>query len=81
MSSNLTPPQPPLKWNHSANEIKQIVEGAIQTHRQLEDAVAQIPPEECNFESVSITKLIFERLTEIDIGICESSLPLMFIVQ
>jgi hypothetical protein len=77
MPSNLTPPQPPLKWTHSADEIKKIVKEAIQAHRQLEDAVAQIPPEQCSFESVSITQLIFGRLIEIDIGVCGSSLPLM----
>lgn len=49
----ITPPQPSLKWTHSAQEILDITKAELANHKAAEDKVAALPPSECNFESVS----------------------------
>ncbi|ETW81741.1 Metallo peptidase M3A [Heterobasidion irregulare TC 32-1] len=48
----LTPPQPPPAWNHTAGDIARLTKEAIEKDRKLEDKIAALPHEQCNFESV-----------------------------
>ncbi|KAI0074009.1 Metalloprotease [Panus rudis PR-1116 ss-1] len=54
--ANLAPPQPALKWTHSAEEILDITKAEIAKHKEVEDKVAALAPEECNFESLALAE-------------------------
>jgi hypothetical protein len=68
----LAPPQPPLEWNHSAEDITRLTKNAIEESRKILDSVGGLDAKDCTFESVSIynsyspyTKLRFT------LGVCE----------
>lgn len=48
----LVPPQKPLEWNHSAEDITSLTKKAIEEDRALLDKVAALDPKDCNFDSV-----------------------------
>lgn len=50
----LTPPVLPPSWTHSAEDVLRITKGLIAKDRELNDKIAALPAEECNFESVCI---------------------------
>ena len=50
--AQLSPPQSPPKWTHTAEEISSLTKQAIETNRALQDNIAKLSPEECTFESV-----------------------------
>ena len=50
--ASLTPPQPAPKWTHTAQEILDLTKAAIAKHKEAEDKVAALSPEESTFESV-----------------------------
>ena len=52
--ASLVPPQPAPKWTHTAQEILDLTKAAIAKHKEAEDKVAGLSPEESNFESVRI---------------------------
>jgi metallopeptidase MepB len=68
----LTPPQAPIKWDHTAQYIKTTTEEEISLNRKLHDSVAALKPEECNFKSV------FEALAHGDNRYGERTSPLDF---
>ncbi|KAG8837790.1 hypothetical protein FRC18_008052 [Serendipita sp. 400] len=70
--ASLTPPQAPLKWNHTAEFIKSETESQIAANRQLYDSIAALKPEECNFKSV------FQRIAEASNDFEEAIAPLTF---
>jgi len=55
--ANLTPPQPPPVWTHTPEDVLKLTKDAIQKDREVQDKVANLPPSECNFESVSATPI------------------------
>ncbi|KAG8819006.1 hypothetical protein FRC17_010634 [Serendipita sp. 399] len=69
---SLTPPQTPLKWDHSADFIKSETESQIGANRQLYDSIAALKPEECNFRSV------FHKIAEAANKFEEATAPLTF---
>ena len=50
--ASLNPPQAAPKWTHSPEDVLKLTKDAIADYRALEDRVAALKPEECNFESV-----------------------------
>ncbi|KAF9454736.1 zincin [Macrolepiota fuliginosa MF-IS2] len=50
----LVPPQPPLEWNHSEDDISRLTKKAIEEDRVLQDKVAALTPKDCNFDSVTL---------------------------
>ncbi|KAG8800321.1 hypothetical protein FRC16_003127 [Serendipita sp. 398] len=70
--ASLTPPQAPLKWNHTAEFIKSETESQIAANRELYDSIAALKPEECNFKSV------FQRIAEASNDFEEAIAPLTF---
>jgi hypothetical protein len=48
----IKPPQPPPRWNHSASEIIELTEQAIEQNRKEQTATSAIPSNECNFTNV-----------------------------
>ncbi len=50
---SLVPPQQPLEWNHTAEDITRLTKKAIDDDRALQDKVAHLDPKDCNFDSVS----------------------------
>ncbi|KZV76419.1 Metalloprotease [Peniophora sp. CONT] len=53
MPSSLLPQATP-KWAHTPEEIAQAAKDAIDADRELQDRVAALSPDECNFESVFV---------------------------
>ncbi|KAI0059531.1 metallopeptidase MepB [Artomyces pyxidatus] len=51
---SLTPPQSPPSWSHSAEDILKLTKEAIERDRELQDSIAKLPAEECNFESLAL---------------------------
>ncbi|KAI0670782.1 Metalloprotease [Trametes maxima] len=52
MMSQLDPPQPSPKWTHTAEELLELVECAVVASRRVEDRIAALKHNECDFESV-----------------------------
>ena len=50
--TSLTPPQPSLKWTHTAEDVMRLTKEAIEKDRDLLDKVAALPPSDCNMASV-----------------------------
>lgn len=50
--SHLSPPQPAPQWNHTAQDILQLTKEALDGDRAVQDKVATLKPEDCNFKSV-----------------------------
>ncbi|KAL1748030.1 hypothetical protein HDZ31DRAFT_30711 [Schizophyllum fasciatum] len=50
--ANLTPPQPPPQWTHSAEDIMRLTKEAIEVNRAHQDKVAALAEADCNFDSV-----------------------------
>ena len=48
-----TPPQLPLAWNHSAEEILKLTKEAIEYDHAIQDKVGGLDVKDCTFESVS----------------------------
>lgn len=51
--ATLTPPQLAPTWTHSAEDIVRLTKEAIAQDRGVQDKVAALAPEDCNFSSVS----------------------------
>ncbi|THH20564.1 hypothetical protein EW146_g816 [Bondarzewia mesenterica] len=62
----LTPPQPAPSWNHSAEDITRLTKEAIEKDRQLQDKIAALSHDQCNFESLALAdgEAIFDSITE-----------------
>lgn len=52
--ANLTPPQPPPQWTHSAEDILRLTKEAIEVNRAEQDKVAALKEADCNFDSVRV---------------------------
>ncbi|KAH8104630.1 metallopeptidase MepB [Cristinia sonorae] len=50
--ASLTPPQAAPKWTHTAQEILDLTKAAIAKHKEVEDKVAALSPEDFTFETV-----------------------------
>ncbi|KAI0030424.1 metallopeptidase MepB [Vararia minispora EC-137] len=63
---SLVPPQPPPKWTHTAEEIKELTDHAIAAHRVIQDTIATLKPEECTLESLALAEgnAILDNSTE-----------------
>ncbi|KII91031.1 hypothetical protein PLICRDRAFT_39628 [Plicaturopsis crispa FD-325 SS-3] len=66
--ASLTPPQAAPSWTHSPEDVLKLTKEAIESEKQLQDKVATLAPEECNFESVFVAladgEAKFESVTE-----------------
>lgn len=51
-SASLVVPQKPLKWDHSAEDITRLTNEFIAKDRAVQDKIAAIHSENCNFSSV-----------------------------
>lgn len=78
--TTLVPPQAPPKWTHTAEEIIALTKKEIEKHKAVEDKVAALAPEECNFKSVRVFSSSLHRsgiLNLLVMGACRwSSHPL-----
>lgn len=54
----LVAPQLPPSWEHNQESIAALVKEAMENHRVVLDNIGKLEPENCDFESVRITKLI-----------------------
>ncbi|KAJ7644086.1 metallopeptidase MepB [Roridomyces roridus] len=54
MPSKITPPQPPPRWNHTADEVSELTKAAIAKHRAVEAQIGALQGAECTFESVFV---------------------------
>ncbi|KAF8905842.1 hypothetical protein CPB84DRAFT_1726845 [Gymnopilus junonius] len=50
----LIPPQPPLAWRHTAEDILKSTEQSIVKYKDVLDEVGALESQDCNFESVAI---------------------------
>ena len=55
----LVPPQKPIDWNHSPEDITRLTQKTIDADRTLLDKIGALDYKDCNFDSVSSTLLIF----------------------
>jgi len=55
----LAPPQAPLTWNHSAEDITTLTKDAMEKYRQILDKVGSLDPKDCTFESVGFYTIYF----------------------
>ncbi|KAH9922802.1 metallopeptidase MepB [Epithele typhae] len=53
----LVPPQPPLKWTHTPEEVLALTKDTIAADRATLDKLAALAPEDCTFESVRLVTL------------------------
>jgi hypothetical protein len=51
--STLKPPQEPLKWTHTPEQVIPLTKEKIDEDRKFLDKIGALPEKECNFESVS----------------------------
>lgn len=51
--TSLIPPQPAPIWTHSADDVMRLTKEAIAEDREVQNKVAALPPQDCNFASVS----------------------------
>jgi Zn-dependent oligopeptidase len=68
----LTPPQPAIKWDHTAELIKSKTDEEINNNRKNLDSVANLPRDDCNFQSV------FDALTRANTAFVVATSPLIF---
>lgn len=68
----LTPPQSPIRWDHSAELIKSKTDEEIVINRKLHDTIAALKSEDCSFESV------FQALAYGNNRLTEATSPLIF---
>lgn len=54
--SSLKPPQAPLPWNHTTEDIAKLTKDTIAKDRDLNDKIAALDEKDCNFDSVSHMK-------------------------
>ncbi|KAI0822314.1 Metalloprotease [Trametes gibbosa] len=52
--ASLNPPQAAPKWTHTPEEVLKLTKEAIAEYRALEDRVAALKPEQCNFDSLTL---------------------------
>ena len=50
----LSPPQAPLEWNHSAEDIIRLTKNVAEEYRKVIDSIGGLDPKDCTFESVSL---------------------------
>jgi len=55
---NLVPPQQPIDWNHSPQDITRLTQESIDADRILLDSIATLGHKDCNYDSVSTAPLI-----------------------
>ncbi|KAF8970809.1 metallopeptidase MepB [Flammula alnicola] len=51
-----TPPQPPMKWDHSEQNIAELTKQAIEKYGAVLDTVGQLDPRDCNFDSLALAQ-------------------------
>ena len=51
-SMPFTPPQSPLLWNHSADDILKLTKETIEHDRAIQDKVGRLDHKDCTFDSV-----------------------------
>lgn len=51
---SVPPPQAPLQWNHSAEDITRLTKDAVENYRKVMDSVGGLDAKDCTFESVSL---------------------------
>ena len=49
---NLTPPQPPSTWEHTPEQVTNLINEYIAKDKKIWEKIGSLPEEECNFESV-----------------------------
>lgn len=70
--AGLTPLQEPPRWNHTPEEVIQLISGAITKRKVISDEVAALSPAECNFDTV------FARLADAEGQFDVATQPLTF---
>jgi len=55
---NFVPPQQPIDWNHSPQDITRLTQESIDADRILLDSIAALDHKDCNYDSVSTVPLI-----------------------
>lgn len=70
--AGLTPLQEPPRWNHTPEEVIQLISGAIAKRKVISDEVAALFPAECNFDTV------FARLADAEGQFDVATQPLTF---
>lgn len=68
--ASLVPPQPPLVWNRSAEEIVRLSADAAAKCREVVDAIALLPPVDGNFTSVSVCLTVTGLQLTLGLGVC-----------
>ena len=73
--ASLTPPQPPLSWQHTVEDIERLTTEALAKDKQVSDNIVQLPEDKLDFDSVSFacSPPIADRLIVRFSGICEST--------
>ena len=51
--ASLTPPQPPLSWQHTVEDIERLTTEALAKDKQVSDDIAQLSGEKLDFDNVS----------------------------
>ena len=49
----LIPPQSPVLWTHTAEEVLTLATEAVESDRRTKDKIAALQEGDCNFETVS----------------------------
>ncbi|KAE9403952.1 zincin [Gymnopus androsaceus JB14] len=53
---SIKPPQPAPSWDHRPEDIGTIIKDLIAKDRSIQDKIAALPREDCNFESVALSE-------------------------
>ena len=58
---DLTPPQSPPQWDHSADDILKLTKETIEYDRAIQDKVGLLDPKDWTFDSVSCNVVITQE--------------------
>lgn len=51
--AQLTPPQAPPTWKHTAQDIDKLITEALEKRKNVNDAIVKLPEHELSFDNVS----------------------------
>ena len=73
--ASLAPPQPPLSWQHTIEDLERLTNEVLARDKQVNDNIVQLPEDKLDFDNVSLacSPTIADRLAGRLSGVCEST--------
>ena len=71
---NLTPPQAPPTWTHTADQVTTMINECIAKDKEFWNEIRSLSPEDCTFESVRLFQYATRTITQRSLNPIRSSL-------